>query len=106
MKQSKALSGLALAKRAGKLVMGFDAVMDSAKRGETKLVALSTELSPKTQKEAAYYCERYGTALIRITLPLEDAKSVLGKRSGVFGITDEGFRRLLQAAEASAGIQE
>ena len=102
MKPSKTLFALSLARRAGKLVMGFDAVMESAEKGETLLVVVSSSLSPKTQKEAAFRCERCQTEIISADLPLEEAEAVLGKRSGIFGVTDEGFRDLLRAAETAA----
>lgn len=99
MTVSKTLSALALAKRAGKLVMGFDAVMESVRKGETVLVVLASGLSPKTVKEAEFYCGRSGVPLLTADIPLEEAGYVLGKRSGVFGVADKGFRKLLETAE-------
>lgn len=94
MNGERALSGLALAKRAGKLVVGFDAAMKTARKGEAALVVLSKSLSPKTQKEAHFYCEKYGVALYEAGFALEDAERVLGKHAGVFALTDKGFRNL------------
>ena len=98
MSTNKALSALALAKRAGKLVIGFDAVMKAAQKGETVLVVLTSGLSPKTVKEAGFRCERLNTTVLTADISLDEAEYVLGKRAGVFGITDKGFRRLLKAA--------
>jgi len=96
MNEGKLLSALALARRARKLVIGFDAVIDSAKKRETLLVLISTELSPKTAKEAAFHCERLGVPLLTAPISLDEALKVLGKHSGVFGVTDQGFCRLLE----------
>lgn len=98
MSGNKELSALALARRAGKLVMGFDAVMKSARTGETVLVVLSDALSPKTRKEACFYCEKYHVPVLDASFALEEAEQVLGKRAGVFGLTDKGFRNLFAPA--------
>ncbi len=95
---NKALSALALARRAGKLVIGFDAVMKSVQKRETVLVVLAEDLSSKTAKEARFFCEKYGAEAVQRAVSLHDAETVLGKRAGVFGITDRGFQRLLKSA--------
>ena len=98
MTADKTLSALALARRAGKLIMGFDAVMESARMGETVLVVLSCGLSPKTVKEASFHCGRFGVPFLTADVSLEEAEHVLGKRAGVFGVADDGFRTLLETA--------
>lgn len=98
MSTNRALAALALAKRAGKLVTGFDAVMKSVQKKETVLVVLASDLSLKTKKEAAFRCERLNAATLTADISLDEAEYVLGKRSGVFGITDKGFRKLLETA--------
>ncbi len=98
MSTNKALSALALAKRAGKLVMGFDAVMKSAQKGETVLVVLASGLSPKTAKEAWFRCERLNAVVLTADISLDETEYVLGKRAGIFGITDKGFRKLVETA--------
>ncbi len=92
----KALSALSLAKRAGKLVTGFDAVMKSARKGETGLVVISCGASEKTKKEAEFYCARAGVRLLEAPFSLEDAQQVFQKRIGVFGLTDPGFQNMLE----------
>ena len=96
MNAEKILSALSLARRARKLVMGFDAVIDSVKKRETLLVLVSSELSPKTVKEAAFHCERLRVPMITAPVSLEEVERVLGKHSGVFGVTDQGFCKLLE----------
>lgn len=100
MSQNKVLSALALAKRAGKLVTGFDAVMKSARKRETVLVILAAGLSPKTVKEAEFHCARIKVPAVLAEIGLDEAETVLGKRAGVFGVTDAGFRRLIETAGA------
>ena len=98
MSTNKALSALALARRAGKLVMGFDAVIKSAQKGETVLVVLAAGLSPKTVKEAEFHCGKCRVGTVTAEFSLEEAEVVLGKRCGVFGVTDRGFQKLLESA--------
>ena len=96
MSGERALSGLALARRAGKLAMGFDAAMKTARKGDAAFVVLSDALSPKTKKEAHFYCEKYGVVFYEAGFTLEEAERVLGKRAGVFALTDRGFRNLFE----------
>lgn len=90
------LMALALAKRAGKLTAGFDAVMKAAAAGEAKAVVASRELSPKTLKEAAFQCGRYQVPLLQAGFSLEQAERVLGKRAGIYSVNDEQLVRLVQ----------
>jgi ribosomal protein L7Ae-like RNA K-turn-binding protein len=101
MSTNQTLSALALARRAGKLVMGFDAVMKSVQKGETSLVVLASGLSPKTVKEAEFRSKRLNAVVLTADISLDEAEYVLGKRAGIFGITDKGFRRLVETAAGS-----
>ncbi len=45
---------LGMARRAGRLVAGFDAVIDSVKTKRAQLILLACDLSPKTEKELRF----------------------------------------------------
>mgnify|MGYP003377541488 CR=1 FL=1 len=53
------LSSIGLARKAGKLILGFDAVSAACKNGTAALVLLSEDLSPKSRKEIVRVAEQY-----------------------------------------------
>ena len=81
------INTLGLCRKAGKLVYGFDAVIDE----------LAKDLSPKTRKELDFRL----TAM-NVQIPVADMDAdmdavakILGKRTGIILITDEGFWKSL-----------
>ena len=89
MMNEKTLSLLGLARRAGKLLIGHDAVFDSVKTGRTRLVVLTADASPRHLKELERLCFTGEAAVL--PLDMEAAGRALGKRSGVFSLEDAGF---------------
>ena len=55
MAQDKILTLLGFCKKAGKLVAGTEKVTELIKKGVTCLVMLSSDISPKTEKELKSY---------------------------------------------------
>ena len=53
----KLFSALSLCKKAGRLVLGFDAVMDSVYQGKAHLVLLASDVSEGTAKRVRRNCE-------------------------------------------------
>ncbi|MBQ8790696.1 MAG: ribosomal L7Ae/L30e/S12e/Gadd45 family protein [Ruminiclostridium sp.] len=91
------LSTLGLCRRAGKLIYGFDPVCEEIKSPKSKVcgVALAKDISEKTLKEITFTCEKYGTALFKSDAGMDEIKSVLGKRTGIIAILDEGLYKSL-----------
>ena len=86
--QNKLTSLLGLSRRAGKLTMGHDPVAESVAKGESCLVLMAQDLSPRTKKTA---------------LTLDEMGFAVGKRVGVVSVNEAGFAKKLQAlAEAHA----
>ena len=94
---------LGMARRAGKMTAGFDAVVRLLKEGKAYLVLTAADLSPKTEKELRFAAQ--GDKEDRI-YPLEADKAALGrllgyqKPVGVLAISDKGFAASLRAAFA------
>lgn len=84
---------MALCRRAGKLVMGFDAVVQEISRPKTKAagIVLAADVSQKTQKEIVFQAQKYHTEIVQAEFSMDEAKDALGKRCGVFLITDAGL---------------
>lgn len=90
------LSTLGLCRRAGMLISGFDAVCDEIKKPKNSKnrvygVITASDISGKTLKEVKFVCDRYGVRLYSASANMEEIKSVLGKRTGIIAILDEGL---------------
>lgn len=84
---------MALCRRAGKLEMGFDAVVQEMARPKTKAagIVLAADISPKTRKEIEFQAQKYKTEIVQADFSMDEARDALGKRCGVFLITDSGL---------------
>ncbi len=92
---------LGMARRAGRLVAGFDAVVDSVKARHAQLILLACDLSPKTQKELRFTA---GDAVPFLATEL--TKTEIGhaagfnKPIGVVATEDRGFAAaMIKAAD-------
>lgn len=101
MRINNILSTVSLCRRAGKLIIGFDAVIAEIgsarfdpKKSEKNSgggILLACDVSPKTEKEVRFYAERRGCEVIKAEFSMDDARGAIGKRAGVFLVTDEGL---------------
>lgn len=104
---NRALQLLSLCKRAGKLVLGFDAVKESLQKGQARWLVQSSDLSEHTQKEVHYLSEQFHVPLLVIPDTLDELWRQLGKRAGVFSVTDQALgEKLAKEAGWAGGIQE
>lgn len=85
------LSTICLCRRADKLVIGFDAVASEIGSPKFGGVILAADVSAKTEKEVRFIAERHGKEVVKASFSMDDAKSAIGKRAGVFLINDEGL---------------
>ena len=85
------LSTISLCRRAGKLVIGFDAVIDGMSPKNFGGVILAADVSAKTEKEVRFHAERQKKEVVCAAFSMDEARDVLGKRAGVFLVTDEGL---------------
>ena len=94
MSNEQALFGaLGLCRKAGRLVMGFDAVCDEVYRGRVTLVLTAADLSPKTLVRLQRACE--GAAeVLAMPLTQEDLCPISRKPVGVYGVADENLASL------------
>lgn len=82
---------LGLAKRAGKLALGFDAAAESLQKGEAALILVSSDLSPKTGKEIKMKADEKNIGISVIPFTMDEIDYVLGKRLGIISLCDAGF---------------
>ena len=94
---NKLLFALSLAKKSGKLVVGFDAVKTAVIHGNAHIVLLANDLSEKTIKRVQYFCEDitdvYNTGLTQFEI-----SQVAQRLTGVLAVTDENLAILARNA--------
>jgi len=89
---NKLLSAIGMCKKAGKLVMGFDAVATAMRQGQVRLLALTGDISPKSAKEIIRIAAQYSVKHLTIdSATMDDIKRTVGKRAGILAITDQGL---------------
>ena len=93
--QNLMLGALGLCRKAGKLVMGFDAVAESVMKGKAVLVLTAQDISPRTARKTREFCE--GILDVQ-SMPLtqEQLCAVTHKPVGVYAVTDENLARLCE----------
>ena len=88
MAKNKLYGMLGLAKRAGKVVSGTDAVIDRVRDGSAVLVIVSGDASESTQKRVTDKCKFYGTEYI----VYEGVGKAIGKDGcAAIAIVDKNF---------------
>lgn len=97
MQNDKLLGAISLARRAGKLVMGFDAVKESVLKGQAFYVFCASDLSPKTRIRVDRFCEDMDTSAYTAPLTQDQLVQVCPKRTGVFAVIDSGLASLIKS---------
>lgn len=93
---NKLLSMLGLARRAGKLVCGFDASVEAAVNAEAKGMIAAVDISEKTYKNLKFEADKAGIPCIRMAETSFEASAATGRKAGVFAVCDEGFFRAMK----------
>lgn len=91
--QQKAINLLTICRKAGRVIMGFDAVKDAALEKGVSCVIVSDDISLKTLKEVKFFCNNTHTKIIRLDIDSADVFDALGKEVVVMAIADYGFAK-------------
>lgn len=89
----KLLNFLGLCRRAGKLTIGNDVVIDDVVNGNSKLVIIASDISKNTEKKILLNCHRCNTKVLKIKRTKEEMSFAIGKFSTVVSVTDYGFAK-------------
>ena len=90
---NKLLNLLTMCRKAGQLQMGFDAMKEALAGGKAKAVIIAADVSPKTEKEAKFFADKYNVPARKTSTSLDEIFMGLGKRAGILAICDEGFAK-------------
>lgn len=84
---------MGLARKAGKLLMGHDAVMSSVKSGKALTVILTCDASNahKRELEAA----NFDGDTVRLSENMHEAGYAVGKKCCIFAVEDVGFKKAI-----------
>ena len=85
------LNFLGIARRAGKIKLGADPVIDSIKSKKAKLIVFSSDISDKTRKNIKFTADTYAVECITVNRTKEEINFALGKYSAVISVEDSGF---------------
>jgi len=88
---------LGIARRAGRLTLGNDAVIEALRKGHTRLIVFAGDLSPRTSGGVGFAAKEEGVATVQIKATMDEISMALGKRTGVVAVNDPGFAKKLLA---------
>ncbi len=92
---SRFFSNLGLAMRAGKVISGEDAVIESIRSGEAKLVIVAEDASESTLKKINDKCSHYQVPIHQYGSREQLGGSIGKETRVVIAVADGGFARLL-----------
>lgn len=99
----KIFSLLGLARRAGKLATGHDAVIGAVVKNNAKLCIVCADASQRLKNELAHACnfENKNIALIESDFSAGEMSKAIGIKAAVVAVLDDGFsKRLSELFEA------
>lgn len=97
----RTLAVMTMCRKAGKLLLGFDAVKDAVTAKQVHCILLAADASAKTEKEIRFYA---GTLPVRkLLLDMDALKAYFRKRTAVFGVTESGFAAKLMTLLPESG---
>ena len=92
---NRILSLLGLIRRAGKMAIGYNETLSTAKHKKAYLILFANDISPKTAKEANFVGEKYNVPVIKLDCTLDELSASIGIKAGVVAVTEKGFAEKL-----------
>ena len=88
---NKLFSMLGICRKAGKLVLGTDAVCEAAQKQSLHLILLTQDLSRRSREKIATTASNTSVILMQAPLKMDDVAALTGKAAGIVGISDKGL---------------
>ena len=89
------LSLLGLCRRAGRLTIGNDMVLESISDGKAALVVTASDISKNTEKKILSRCESFGVPRLELDRTKDEISFALGRLCVVAAVCDKGFAKKL-----------
>ncbi len=87
---SKTLTLLGFAAKAGKLSFGMDSAKTALKQGKSKLIVVASDISAKSLKEIKFFADGKAQVL-ELNSDIETLSHAVGKKCGIISLNDKGF---------------
>lgn len=97
MSNERVLSYLGLARKAGKLNIGFAASKEACQKNKAKFIAVASDISEKSEKEIKYFSGGK-IPVVRISYTITEMSAGIGIKAGIVAVCDEGFAEALVKA--------
>ena len=95
MKKKKIESYLGLARRAGKIVSGYQTCVHTISKGNIKLIIVASDASENTRDRFKNLCSRYGVEF-EVYATVDTLSQMTGFTGrGIYGITDRNFAEVM-----------
>lgn len=103
MISNKVLGMLGISAKAGKIVSGADACIESLEKKQIFLLVISKEASDKTKKNFKYYANKYNVPII-IYGSIEDLSKCIGKKNrAIIGVKDRNLASAIEKQIINGG---
>lgn len=100
------LSLLGLCRRAGKVTIGNDAVIDMVTKQKAKLVIMAKDLSKNTAKGVLVSAHMSNVKALTINRTKDELSAALGKFCAVVSVNDGGFANKFETLISQENQQE
>lgn len=101
MTNDPVLSRLGLARKAGKLTVGFAASKEACVSGKAQLVVVASDISDKSFKEIKYFSGGE-IPVSRVTHTILEISHSVGIKCGIVAVCDDGFAKAIMQALTTA----
>ncbi len=89
---SKILTLLGFASKAGKLSFGMNDAKVSLEKGKSKLIITASDVSQKSQKEIKFFSANKNVNVITLeSISIETLSEAVGRKCGIISVNDNGF---------------
>ncbi len=99
---SKILTLLGFAKKAGKLSFGMDMSKDALKKHKSFLVVIASDVSQKSQREISFFANSNNVPLIILNnIDIETVSKAVGRKCGIISVNDKSFAEAITGGYAN-----
>ncbi len=97
---NKTLSLLGLARKAGKICVGFDACKEAMenKKRKPEIIVLASDVSEKTKKNIMFYGDKEKVEVVSAKFNMEETQNLFRKKVGVIGVLDKDFAKGIKSS--------
>ncbi len=93
--RKRLMENIGLCRRAGKLIIGFEAVKESARDQKAKLILVAADASERTKRHVQAFARDGNPTVWEIPIVMAQLTDLLHKPAVVLGVTDAGLSGLL-----------